>query len=137
MSSGPRWLATIALSASSDAHVGGRLGLARLGPQLLQVGGEHGVGAEQALDAHRRRHVGGHEQLAQIGDRQHEHAEHAVGAVDQREPLLLAQRDGFDARLAQHLTRVAQVAGRVANRSLAHQRERAMGKRRQVTRAAK
>ena len=117
-------------------HVCGRLGLARLGPQLLQVRGEHGVGAEQALDAHRRRHVGGDEQLAQVGDRQHEHAEHAVGAVDQGEPFLLAQRDGFDARLAQHLTRVAQIAGRVADRPLSHQRERAMGERRQVTGAA-
>ncbi len=31
--------------------------------------------------------------MPQVGDRQHEHAEHAVGAVDQREAFLLGQLD--------------------------------------------
>ncbi len=76
------------------ADVGGGERLPVLRAQVLQVGGEHAVGAEQALDAHRRRDVGGRQQVAQVGDREHEHAEHPVGAVDQREPLLLAQLDG-------------------------------------------
>ena len=103
MSSGPRWLATIGLSVEHRAHVGGGERLAELRAQLLQVGGEHAVGAEQALDAHRGRDVGGREQLAQVGDREHEHAEHPVGAVDQREALLLAQLDGLQAGGAQRV----------------------------------
>ena len=57
----------------------------------MQILGEDVVGAEQTLDAHRRRDVGDLEQPPQIGDRQHQHAEHAVGAVDQRQTLLLGQ----------------------------------------------
>jgi hypothetical protein len=36
-------------------------------------------------------------------DRQHEHAEHPVGAVDERKPLLLGERDRRDAGFAQRL----------------------------------
>ena len=46
------------------------------------------VGAEQALHAHGRGHVRRPQQPGQVGAGQHEHAEHAVGAVDQRQPLL-------------------------------------------------
>ena len=52
--------------------------------------------------------------VAQVGDREHEHAEHPVGAVDQREPLLLAQLDRLDAGRAQRVGGVAQRAARVA-----------------------
>ena len=88
--------------------------LAVLGAEGLQVGGEHAVGAEQALDAHRGGDVGGREQLAQVGDREHEHAEHPVGAVDQREALLLAQLDRLQTGLAQRLGGVDAAAARVA-----------------------
>ncbi len=67
--------------------------LAVLRAQRVQVLREDAVGAEQALDAHRRRDVGGREQRAQVVDGQDEHAEHPVRAVDQREPFLLVQRD--------------------------------------------
>ena len=67
-------------------------------PQRLQVGRERGVGAEQRLDRHRGGDVGRPQQRAQVGGGQHQHAEHAVGAVDQRQPLLLGQHDRLDAR---------------------------------------
>ena len=87
---GSRWLTRgSALSGHELAQVRGRQRLARLRAQRVQVGGEDVVGAEQALDAHRRRDVGDLEQQAQVGDGQDEHAEHAVGAVDEGQALLL------------------------------------------------
>ena len=37
------------------------------------------------------------EHHVEVGQGEHEHAEHAVGAVDQRQPLLGPQRDRRDA----------------------------------------
>ncbi len=45
----------------------------------------------QALDAHRGGDVGDLEQVTQVVDGEHEHAEHAVGAVDEGEALLLGE----------------------------------------------
>ena len=56
------------------------------------------VGAEQRLDAHRGGEVGGAEQPAQVGAGEHQHPEHAVGAVDERQALLRGQLTGCDAR---------------------------------------
>jgi hypothetical protein len=75
-------------------QVGGRRALARVRAQCLQVVGEHPVGTELRLHAHRGGDVGGAQQPVQIGQRQHQHAEHAVGAVDQRQPFLLGEYDG-------------------------------------------
>ena len=65
--------------------------------QRLQVGGEYAVVAEHAFHAHRGGDIRGLEQQAQIGDGHTQHAEHAVGAVDQRQSFLLFQIDGRDA----------------------------------------
>ena len=65
--------------------------LARVRPERQQVGGEGAVGAEQRLDRHRGRDVGEPEQRAEVVEREHEHAEDAVGAVDEREALLRAR----------------------------------------------
>lgn len=62
--------------------------------QRLQVGGEYAVVAEHAFHAHRGGDIRGLEQQAQIGDGHTQHAEHAVGAVDQRQSFLLFQIDG-------------------------------------------
>ena len=111
--------------------VRGGVSLAGLRPQRLQVVGEHAVGAEQALDAHRDGDVGDRQQVAQVGDRQREHAEHPVGAVDQREALLLVEGDR-----RQHVAGLAQVAAGGAHRALPHQRQRAVRERREVAAAA-
>ena len=73
--------------------VGGRHGLAVVRAQRHQVGGEGSIGGHQRLDAHRCGDVGGAHQHVEIGERQHQHPEHAVGAVDQRQPFLGPQRD--------------------------------------------
>ena len=76
------------------------------------------------------------DQGAQVGDREHEHAEHAVGAVDEGESLLLAQLDRGDAGGGERVGGRHEGAGCVAHLALAHQRERAVRERRQVAGAA-
>ena len=103
----------------------------------VQVVGEHVVGAEQTLDAHRGRDVGRGHQHVEVGQRQHEHPEHAVGAVDQRQALLLGQGH----RLQPGRRRAPSAAGRdspaaVADDPLADQRQRTVRQRGEVTRAA-
>ena len=66
-------------------------------PQGLQVGGENRVGAKNRLDAHRGCDVGVLRQQRQVVAREQQHAQHAVGAVDQRETLFGAEHHGFDA----------------------------------------
>jgi hypothetical protein len=58
---------------------------------------ENPVGAEQAFDAHRRRDVGQHEQPVEVGQCEDQLSEHAVGAVDEGEALLLDEDDRFNA----------------------------------------
>ena len=45
-------------SGQDPSQVSGRCGLARVGAQFLQLGGEHVVGTEETFDAHRSREVG-------------------------------------------------------------------------------
>ena len=44
--------------AEQSPDVGGRCDLARLAAHLVQVGGKHGVGAEQRVQRERANHVG-------------------------------------------------------------------------------
>ncbi len=115
----------------------GRAGrLARVRAQRLQVLGEDGIGAEQALDAHRGRDVGGPEQEGQVVGGHQQHAEHAVGAVDEGQALLLGQLHRLDAGGGQSLRGRHRDPGRIPHVALAHDRERAVGQRRQVAGAA-
>jgi hypothetical protein len=113
-----------------------RRGLPGVRPELLQVVGEHGVGAQQRLDAHGGGDVGRRQQPAEVGQGQHQHPEHAVGAVDEGQPLLLGQLDRLDAALPQRLRRPAEHPRPVAYGALAHQRERHGRQRGQVPGAA-
>ncbi len=125
------------LAAGHDhPEVGRRRPLAGVRPQRVKIIGEHVVGAQQTLDTHRRGDVGDLEQPAQIGDGQHQHAEHAVGAVDQREPFLLGQHDRLDAGRGEGVGGGQQDAVGIADHALAHQRQRAMGERSKITGAA-
>ena len=66
-----------------------------------------------------------------------QHAEHAVGAVDQRQALLLGAARRARCRRRRRRRRVGiSVAGGVAHVALAHQRQRAVRQRREVARAA-
>ena len=106
------WLATIAESASSAVMFARRRCLSGMRPQPLQVVGEHPVGAQLALDAHGRGDVGHPEQVVQVGQGEHQLAEHAVGAVDQRQALLLGEGDRRQTVRAQRVGRCPAVRRR-------------------------
>jgi hypothetical protein len=113
-----------------------RAGLARVRAQRRAARGEHAVGAEQRLDAHRRGDVGDVAQLLEVVDGHHEHAEHAVGAVDEREPLLLSSTTGsMPAAASTGPASTAEPSG-PSHLALAHEHERAVRERRQVAAAA-
>ena len=59
----------------------------------LELGGEDPVGGQLPLDRHGGSDVGGPQQDREVAQRQDQHAEHAVGPVDQRQPLLGGQLD--------------------------------------------
>jgi hypothetical protein len=123
-------------SGEQGPQVGRRVGLARVRAQGLEVVGEHGVRAQQRLDAHGRGDVGRREEPAEVGEGQHQHAEHAVGAVDQRQALLLGQLDRRDPVGGQRLGGVPESPGAVADLSLAHERQRHRRQRGQVAGAS-
>ena len=85
-----------------------------------------------ASTRHRRRHVGEREQAVEVVDRQHEHPEDAVGAVDQRQPLLGAEHDRLEAGGGERLAGRRDVAVASVDLALADQHQRAVGERRQV-----
>ena len=85
------------------AQVGGAVGLPGLRAQRDQVLGEGAIGAEQGLHRHRGRQIGDPQERAQVLDGEHQHAEDAVGAVDQRQSLLRAQRQRLDPGLGERL----------------------------------
>ena len=72
--------------------------LTRLRTERLELGGERTVGGEQALDGHRRDHVGLLEEALDVGDGEAEHAENGVGAVGDGEPFLLGEFDRIQTR---------------------------------------
>ena len=67
--------------------------------------------------------------------RQHEHPEHPVGAVDEGEALLGGQLDRLEPGGCQRVRGGHQGAGGVAHLALPHQRQRAVRERREVARA--
>ena len=123
-------------AAHQQTQIRRRRELTGMRPEPLQVLGEHVVGTELTFDAHRRGQVGDPDQLLQVGQRQTEHAEHPVGAVDQRQAFLLGQHDRRDPGGRQCLCGRLQRPGRVPHGALAHQGERAVGERGQVAGAA-
>ncbi len=126
--------ATIGEPASRRACWRRERGLARVRAQGLQVGGEHAVGAEQRLDAHRRRRGRRRWTSArEVVAGEHEHAEHAVGAVDEGEALLRGQHVPARARprRARRRRRCRSPCG-VAHLALADEGQRAVRERREV-----
>ena len=78
--------------------VAGARELAPMRTQRVKVLAEDPVGAEEGLDGHRRRHVRGLQEYFQVLQRQEQHRKHAVGAVDEGEPLFRGEFDRFEAR---------------------------------------
>jgi hypothetical protein len=116
------------------AQVGPAVLLPGVRAQREQVGREDAVGAEQRLDAHRRGDVGNAQQGFEIRAREHQHGEHAVGAVDEGEALLLREDDRLDAGGGDRVGRGQDVVAD-ADGALAHDGERRVRERRQVARA--
>ena len=111
-------------------------GLTGLRAQRLQVGGEHPVGAHQRLHRHRRREIRCIQEHLEVGERHHQHAQHAVGAVDQRQALLLGQHDRGQPLLGERLGGRAAASARVDHLALADQRQRDCRQRREIAGAA-
>ena len=125
-----------AAAGQQRPQVGGGRGLAGVGPQLLKGVGEDVVGTEQRLHAHRGGDVGGAQQVVEVGQRHHEHAEHPVGAVDQRQPLLLLQHQRGDAGSGQHRSGRDRAPFGPQHLPLPHRHQRAVRQRGEVAGAA-
>ena len=97
---------------------------------------EHGVGSEQCFDAHRGHDVHRVAQDLGIGDRQDQHPEHPVGAVDEGKPLFFHQFDWRDSMTREQLGDGNVVSGRIDRFALAHQDERAVRQWCEITTAA-
>ena len=117
-------------------QVAGRQSLPHLRSQGLEVGREDAIGTHLSLDAHRRGDVGGAQQRPQVGDREHQHAEHAVGAVDQGQPFLGPKLHGRQPCGRESVRGRHQCSVRVADVALPHQCQGAVGQGRQVAGAA-
>ena len=89
-------------------HVRGGRALSGVGAKRLKIGGEHLIGAEQALDAHSGSDVGQLEQMIEIGDRKGQLTEHPVGTVDQGEAFLLGQNHRFETMGSQCRCRIGE-----------------------------
>ncbi len=84
-------------------HVGGGGGLAGVGADGVQLGFEDLLGAEEGFEGERGGDVGRLVEGVEVGEGHDQHAEHAVGAVEEGEALLLLELDGRDAVLGEQL----------------------------------
>ena len=137
--------ATVSLTVRGDdsgpgerlEHAGGTQRLPRMRSQrLVQLRAEDLVGAQQSLHAHRSDEVGAVAEHVEVGEREDQHPEHAVSAVDEGQPLLLLQLDGLDARLCEKLGHRALHSIAVGGPALPHEHEGAVRERREVAAAA-
>lgn len=113
-------------------HVGGAGALAGVRPDGVQLGREDLLGAEQRLERQGGGDVGGLVQVLEVGERHDEHAQHAVGAVQKGETLLLAQLDGRDAVGGEQLAGGGDDTVGPLGVAFAHQRQGAVAERREV-----
>ena len=102
----------------------------------VQLGVEDGVAAAQGLHGQGGGEIRGAHQLVEVGEGQQQHAEHAVGAVDEREALLLLEQHRRDPGLGQQLRHRALGALPVAGAPLPHEHDRAVGERGEIPGAA-
>jgi hypothetical protein len=102
-------------------------------PQGVQIIGEDVVGTEQTFNAHSGGDVSHLEQPTEIDDREHQHAEHAVSAVDQSQTLLFTQCDGCYAGGCERFACRHERARCVPDYPLTHEGQGTVGKRGEVT----
>jgi hypothetical protein len=114
-------------AVEQPGEIRGARGLARLRPQRDQVRGERAVGAQKRLHRHRCRDVRDLDQAAEVLDRQDQHPQHPVGAVDQRQALLGPQGQGLDAGRRERARRVVALARSIEELTFTEQDESAVG----------
>ena len=118
------------------AQVGRAHRLADLRPHGDEILGEGAIGAEQRLGRHRPGQVGRRDQTVEVGQGEHEHPEHPVGAVDEGEALLGPQRHRRHAG-GPHRRRAAEPAAvGPAGLALADEHQRRGGQRGEVAAGA-
>ena len=111
--------------------------LADLRPHGDEVLGERAIGAEQRLGRHRPGQVGRRHQTVEVGQGEHEHPEHPVGAVDEGQALLGPQRHRRHAG-GPHRRRAPEPAAvRPAGLALADEHQRSRGQRGEVAAGAR
>ena len=98
----------------------------------MQVRREHVIGAQQPLHTHGRGDVGRRHQTPEIVDGQAQHPEHAVGAVDESQTLLLLQLDRLDASVEERIGRLHHLPVD-SHGPLTHQGEGTVRERREIT----
>ena len=116
--------------------VGCREFLSLVGAQRLQVGGEDRVDATQRLHRHGGGEVGRRHQGVEVCQSHDELTEHAVGAVDESQPLLLTQGDRLETGSRQSFGGWHLGTGLVTHDSLAGEGQGGVGQGCQITRAA-
>jgi hypothetical protein len=110
---------------------GGRR-LAGVGADPVQLRQERPLRAEHGLDGQRRGHVRHGEQVAGVLDGEQQHAEHPVGAVDQREAFLGGEVERAQAGVVQGLRGGGTGTVLAEHPALAEQHQRAVRQRCQV-----
>ncbi|MBW8701257.1 hypothetical protein MBT84_16760 [Streptomyces sp. MBT84] len=102
----------------------------------MQLRREHLVRAEERLHRQRGRDVGRLVEPVEVRECHDQHAEHAVGAVEEGEALLLVQFDGVDAVLGEEFGGRPHHTVGTFRLALAQERQRTVGQRGQIAGAA-
>ena len=132
-----RWLATISESASTRVRLRALTAWPTCGRSACRSAAKARSVPSSASTVIAATTSAMREQRGEVVDRQAQHAEDAVGAVDQRQPLLGAQRDRLRARRAASAAAVGtDCAVGVPHLALADQRQRAVAERREVAAGA-
>ena len=104
---------------------------------MLQVIVKHAQAAAKSLHRHGGGNIGDLSQTREVMNSQAQHAQHAVGAVDQRQALFFFQHQGFNAMIGQGVGGGDDGAvGTHTHKSLAHERQGAVRQWGQIPRAA-
>lgn len=98
----------------------------------VQLGLQHLLGAEEGLQGEGGGDVGRLVEGVEVGEGHDQHAEHAVGAVEEGEALLLLELDGRDAGGGEQLARGLDHAVGALGVTLAHEGQGAVRERREV-----
>ncbi|OIQ71830.1 hypothetical protein GALL_465490 [mine drainage metagenome] len=87
---------------------------------------EYCVGSKECFHAHRGGDVCECAEFFKIGDRHQQHAEHAIGTVDESEAFFLRQHYWLDALVLQVRKRIVHNSGAIHREAFTHENQCAM-----------